>query len=104
MSGIPDEMLISEEDLRRERSRARDLRRSQWWKNKRAHSVCHYCGGRFPAKTLTMDHVVPLVRGGKSTKSNVVACCKACNTLKQDLVPSEWQAYLVRLSEGNSSP
>ncbi|MCZ6552804.1 MAG: HNH endonuclease [SAR324 cluster bacterium] len=104
MSGIPDEMLIDEQDLRRERSRGRELRRSQWWKNKRANGICHYCGGRFPAKTLTMDHVVPLVRGGKSRKSNVVPCCKACNTVKQDLVPSEWQAYLERLSERDSTP
>lgn len=45
-----------------------------------------------------MDHIVPLVRGGKSTRSNVVPCCKECNYLKQDLVPSEWEAYLERLS------
>lgn len=30
-----------------------------------------------------MDHVVPLVRGGRSTKGNLVPCCKACNTKKK---------------------
>ena len=30
-----------------------------------------------------MDHVVPLVRGGRSTKGNVVPACKECNTTKK---------------------
>jgi 5-methylcytosine-specific restriction protein A len=30
-----------------------------------------------------MDHIVPLVRGGRSTKGNVVPSCKACNTDKK---------------------
>lgn len=29
-----------------------------------------------------MDHLVPIVRGGKSTKGNVVVSCKACNSVK----------------------
>src|SRR5436853_5362295 len=71
------------EHIRRERARARELRRSQWWKRRRAAGVCHYCGGKFSPAALTMDHVVPLVRGGRSTKGNVVAACKDCNTAKQ---------------------
>ncbi len=30
-----------------------------------------------------MDHKVPIARGGRSTKSNVVVCCKNCNSEKQ---------------------
>lgn len=29
-----------------------------------------------------MDHVVPLARGGKSSKKNCVVCCKECNNSK----------------------
>ena len=36
-----------------------------------------------------MDHVVPVARGGRSTKGNVVASCKACNTRKKLLTPAE---------------
>jgi len=82
----------------REKARARELRQSQWWKNRRAHGVCHYCRRRFPARELTMDHVVPIIRGGRSTRSNVVPCCKACNSRKQSLLPSEWQDYLLALA------
>ena len=36
-----------------------------------------------------MDHIVPLVRGGRSTKGNVVPACKACNTGKKYRLPWE---------------
>ena len=44
-----------------------------------------------------MDHVVPIARGGRSAKSNVVPCCAECNAGKQSLVPVEWEEYLSRL-------
>jgi len=85
---------VSEEHLRREKAKARELRQTQWWKNLRGHGQCYYCKGRFPAKTLTMDHVIPVSRGGKSTKSNIVACCKDCNNKKKYLLPVEWDEFL----------
>jgi 5-methylcytosine-specific restriction endonuclease McrA len=89
---------ISEEQLRRERQKARELRRSQWWKNRIASGLCHYCGGLFVPAELTLDHVVPLVRGGRSSKGNCVAACKDCNTRKRDMLPTEWQEYLDSLT------
>jgi 5-methylcytosine-specific restriction endonuclease McrA len=74
---------LDEEHVRRERERARELRRSPWWKRRRATGICHYCGGRFDPRTLTMDHVVPIARGGRSSKGNVVPACKECNTRKK---------------------
>ncbi len=89
-----------EEDLRRERARAREIRRSPWWKRKIARGRCHYCGRAFPPAQLTMDHIVPLARGGKSTRGNLVPCCKECNTSKKQLLPFEWEQYLERLRRG----
>ena len=43
---------------------------------------CVYCGERFPAEELTVDHVQPRVRGGDRSEGNLVTACKACNTLK----------------------
>ena len=43
---------VSEQDVKREKEKARDLRRTRWWKNKLAHGVCHYCGGTFPPEEL----------------------------------------------------
>lgn len=88
---------VSEQQLRREREKARELRRSQWWQNRIANGVCHYCGCKVAPKELTLDHVVPLVRGGRSTRGNCVPCCKECNNQKKHLLPVEWQDYLERL-------
>ena len=85
---------LSDAEIKRERSKARELRASQWWKRRLAKGVCHYCGAKTPPKELTMDHIVPIARGGRTTKGNVVTCCKACNNQKKQLLPMEWQQYL----------
>ena len=89
---------VPEEQIRRERQKARELRRSQWWHNRKASGTCHYCGSKTAPAELTLDHIVPLVRGGRSTRGNCVPACKACNTRKRDLLPTEWQEYLDTLS------
>lgn len=86
---------ISEQEIKREREKARELRRSQWWKNRLAKGACHWCGGAFPPEELTMDHIVPIVRGGKSTRGNVVSACKECNNRKKQMLPIEWEEYLA---------
>lgn len=90
---------LEEEDIKRERRKARELRNSEWWKRKLAKGVCHYCSRAFPAKELTMDHIVPIARGGKSTKGNTVAACKECNNAKKQLLPIEWDNYLCKLKQ-----
>ena len=89
MEPTPFLVEVSEEDMRRERQKARELRRSQWWKRKLAGGVCHHCAGKFAPAELTMDHLVPVVRGGKSTKGNVVPSCKPCNTERSHRLPFE---------------
>ncbi len=89
---------LDEADIKRERRKARDLRSSQWWKRRLNKGVCHYCGRGVTPKDLTMDHIVPIARGGKSTKGNVVAACKECNNAKKQLLPMEWEQHLARLS------
>ncbi len=73
----------------RERAKARDLRGTQWWKRELAKGLCHYCQGTFAKAELTMDHIVPVARGGRSTKGNVVVSCKPCNNKKRWLTPAE---------------
>ena len=83
--------------LRRERARARELRGSGWWKRKRSTGICYYCRRRVGPRVLTMDHIVPLGRGGRSVRGNVVPACKDCNSKKKSMVPVEWQEYLGSL-------
>jgi 5-methylcytosine-specific restriction endonuclease McrA len=90
---------LDEKDIKRERQKARELRASQWWKRRCAKGQCYYCEQVTPADELTMDHIVPVARGGKTTKGNVVPACKLCNNKKKQLLPMEWETYLqsVRL-------
>lgn len=91
---------LSEADIRRERNKARELRASQWWKRRTAKGICYYCGGSTPPAELTMDHIIPIARGGRSTKGNVVPCCKRCNNRKKQLLPMEWEQYLAHMKKG----
>ncbi len=87
----------SEAELKRERAKAREMRQSSWWKRKRSEGTCYYCGQKFSPLELTMDHIVPLIRGGKSTKGNLVPSCKECNSRKKHMLPLEWEEYIERL-------
>ncbi len=80
---------IEPEQIKRERAKARELRNSQWWRNQIGNGECYYCQKKFKKTELTMDHVIPLARGGRSTKSNVVVACKECNSQKKHFTPVE---------------
>lgn len=88
---------IDEAVLRTERNKARELRKSRWWQQKTSTGTCWYCGQKVGFHNLTMDHVIPLARGGRSTKDNLVPCCKDCNTKKKNALPIEWDEYMEEL-------
>jgi len=91
---------FDEGHTKRERHKARELRESQWWKRRLAKGLCQYCQRACSPAALTMDHIVPISRGGRSTKGNVVASCKACNNKKKYLLPMEWEDYLKSGDKG----
>jgi 5-methylcytosine-specific restriction endonuclease McrA len=45
---------------------------------------CQYCGTSVTEKTATLDHVIPLSKGGKSNWLNLATACKPCNWRKSD--------------------
>ncbi|MGH9480456.1 MAG: HNH endonuclease [Terriglobales bacterium] len=62
----------------------------------RDRNTCQYCGAACPAPALTLDHVVPRSRGGKSEWENLVACCHACNHRKGDRLAEDAGMTLLR--------
>lgn len=76
------------EYIKKQRELARVLKKTKWWKSKLQKGICYHCEQKIKPKDLTMDHLVPLVRGGKTGKNNVVTSCKSCNTKKsfKDLI------------------
>lgn len=61
----------------------------------RDNYTCQYCGVAPPRKDLTVDHVMPRSRGGKSTWENVVAACQKCNGRKGNRTPAEANMTLL---------
>lgn len=56
---------------------------------------CVYCGrGAEDGVTLTLDHVLAVELGGGNEATNLVTCCLACNSAKQDKTVKAWVAYL----------
>ncbi len=73
--------------------------RSVWWVLRQAvlerdDYTCVYCGRR--GGRLTLDHVLPVSRGGTSDLSNLVAACVSCNSAKGTKTPQEWLVALQR--------
>lgn len=63
----------------------------------RDHYTCQYCGIRPPKEELTIDHVIPRSRGGRSVWENVVLACQGCNSRKGDLLPEDARMQLLKV-------
>ncbi|MBC7661385.1 MAG: HNH endonuclease [Chitinophagaceae bacterium] len=85
---------FDEEYIARERQKAKELKKSRWWQNLIQKTRCYYCQKPISRTEVTMDHVVPISRGGKSTAGNLVPACKSCNEQKRSLTAVEWVDYL----------
>lgn len=62
----------------------------------RDRNRCQYCGRSFGYRELSIDHVVPVSRGGRDSWDNVVCCCLGCNKRKGNRTPEESGLKLIR--------
>ena len=62
----------------------------------RDESRCQYCGKKFPTPELSLDHVIPRSRGGRTSWENLVCSCTHCNARKGGRLPEEAGLKLVR--------
>ena len=83
------EVTADERFIKRERAKARELRKTPYFQALLRQGICHYCRRKFPVSELTLDHLVPVTRGGRSTRGNLVVCCRKCNQEKGMLTPAE---------------
>ncbi len=70
------------------------LRRFRFLKN---NPHCFYCKTKVNATNSSIDHVIPLSRGGTGRKENMVLSCTRCNGYKGDLLLEEWNKLLPEL-------
>lgn len=65
---------------------------------KRTKGVCAHCGKTLTVgtKDCTAEHIVPISKGGKNEKNNLICMCKKCNLDKgNDIVPPNWYNYIT---------
>jgi len=63
---------------------------------RRDHNTCQYCGARPGTAELSIDHVLPRSRGGRSSWENCVLSCMECNRRKANRLPDEAGLKLQR--------
>lgn len=61
----------------------------------RDRNICGYCGQRFEERDLSIEHILPVSRGGRHEWTNVVTACRPCNTRKASRTPEEAGMPLV---------
>ena len=92
--------------MRRTRSnerRVRPTKRVTWPKRlkrelmRRQDNTCVYCGYRRTARTLDIDHMIPVVRGGANDTNNLQVICRPCNQRKGLQTDPEFRARYSRL-------
>ena len=81
---MDDWIEINKDDahIKRERAKARELRKTAHFQELFRKGICYYCKAQFPADELTIDHIVPLARGGRSTKEIWSYVAKNATTTK----------------------
>lgn len=70
--------------------------------------TCVYCGTESSEirekeekkARLSIDHILPVARGGKTVVENLATCCRACNYEKSDRTPEEWDLLPTFLADG----
>lgn len=58
---------------------------------------CGICGRFTPYNSFTIDHIIPLAKGGTNDTSNLQCACKVCNTMKQDILPEDLMEHIMRI-------
>jgi len=55
---------------------------------------CPYCGSYMDRRTKSLDHIIPITKGGLHSAANAIICCLRCNTRKSNLDFGDWLAKL----------
>jgi 5-methylcytosine-specific restriction endonuclease McrA len=79
------------------------VKRKQFTNNERIaiynknKSRCAICGDYVPFDLFTVDHIVPIAKGGDNSFSNLQCTCKVCNLIKQDILPEDLMKKLTKI-------
>lgn len=64
---------------------------------KRSDCSCQICGCELAFEEMSVDHIIPLAKGGDDQMDNLQCACKTCNALKQDFLPGDFYEKIVEI-------
>jgi 5-methylcytosine-specific restriction endonuclease McrA len=60
---------------------------------------CCYCGVALTKGTWSMDHLIPIARGGRHAVGNVIPSCRLCNSRRRDIDLYDWLDTLTHANQ-----
>lgn len=88
---LPYSKKFERHKYRKQKRRKKPYRPQDKWKLFKQSNRCHYCDLELDYYEATIDHVIPLSRGGSDLIENKVIACGVCNQEKGNLLVSEWK-------------
>ena len=94
----PDKVrLFSQKRDFRKRNAEGDFTLGEWNSKLEEYNYrCAYCGCELDTDIITIDHVIPISRGGPNYIENLVPACRSCNSKKHTKTADEFLAELNR--------
>lgn len=100
MSEMTEWVQMADPDhIKKERAKTREMKASLWWRQQLGKGICYHCEEKFPKEDLTLDHLIPISRGGKTNKNNVVVSCRSCNASKKHFTRAELALQNLELTD-----
>lgn len=63
----------------------------------RDNKKCFYCDKSLKFKQITLDHLIPVSKGGVDEIFNIVTCCKTCNKFKGNTLLENYEKIIINL-------
>lgn len=103
LQGLAQEHTTFKNSVKTKRRKTGDYVRTLVWR--KCGEKCFYCLNPLPYKSVTIDHVIPLVKGGSNGQFNLVSSCAACNNAKGERMPKEHELdRALKLHEEANKP
>ena len=105
---VADFIIMVMRATRKNERRVKATERISWRKGlknelmSRQSNTCSYCGSRRIARSMDIDHMTPVVRGGSNDDSNLQVICSPCNQRKGMMTDTEFRERYARLVPGQS--
>ncbi len=80
---------VVDRSRRRTTTKMGDLTKEEWLEIQNRSPICPACGKFVGCENLSLDHIIPISKGGKHTKDNVQALCLQCNLKKSAKLPKQ---------------